>query len=206
MKEKRDFSDVQGWRRWAGFFLLNFATPVAFFIMFQKEGAKPAIALALGVTLVQILVHLVYRIRFSPFFMVATAFTIVFGTTDLVIDRPRFYRLAPAAQNFVIATGFLAAVLGRVPVVEWFAHALPAVVRPDTESREGRDYLRRLSWIWVGYLYGKSVLFFWLALVVDLGTLILLRAIIGGVTLWGLILGEIYYRKKVRPRRGCKSK
>lgn len=162
-REFRELEEIEGWKRWVGFVLLNFATPIAFFITFQRVGAKPAIALALGVTVLQAVVHLIYRIRFSPFFIVASSFTVLFGATDLAIDRPQFFRFAPAAQNFVIATGFLGTVLGRIPLVAWFARALPAAVRPELASEEGKAYLRKLSWIWVAYLYGKAALYLWLA-------------------------------------------
>src|SRR4051794_8292594 len=90
--------------RMIAFTLLNFAAPIAFFVVFQLKGSKPAIALAVVSTLIQAAAHWVWKIRASPFFIVATVFTLLFGGMDLALPEPRFYRFSPALQNFTVAT------------------------------------------------------------------------------------------------------
>src|SRR4051812_25841669 len=66
-----------------GYVLINFATPIAFYLTFRIYGPKPAIAFGIGVTCIQLVFHRLYRIRPSPFFLLASGFTVAFGTIDL---------------------------------------------------------------------------------------------------------------------------
>lgn len=180
-----------------GFVLINFATPIVFYITFRIAGARPAIAFAVGATAIQVFCHWIFRLRFSPFFIVASGFTVLFGGIDLFIQIPRFYRLEPAVQNFVIATAFLMTMFTRVPMITHFAAALPKNFRPDIVASD-ESYIRKLTWVWIFYLYFKAGVFLFLALHVNLGDLIVLRSLIGGGTIALLFVGEIVYRKWIR--------
>ena len=176
------------------FIFKNFATPIAFFLTFQAYGAKPAIALALVVTAVTLLIHLIFKLKISPFFMVAAGFTVVLGSIDLVVSTPRFFRLEPFAQNFLMGAVFLVTVLMKRPIAEWFAAALPASVRPEL-GPGSRGYLQGVTLAWSIYFFLKSFLFLYLALQVDLGRLVILRSVIGGASLAVMFGGELAYRK-----------
>jgi intracellular septation protein A len=180
-----------------GFILINFATPIAFYITFRMYGAKPAIGFAIGVTTLQVLCHWIFRIPFSPFFAIASGFTVLFGVIDLCVESPRFFRLEPAVQNFVIGTVFLGSLTSKVSIISRFANALPKNYRPDL-STTADTYLKNLTIIWTVYLYLKAVIFFYLATNVNLGELIVLRSLIGGGSLALLFVGELIYRKCLR--------
>jgi len=180
---------------WRNFILKNFATPIAFYVTFHEAGPKPAIALAVIVTLLQVMIHRYYKSSVSPFFIVASGFTILFGGTDLLIQNPRYFRLEPFVQNFVLGTVFLITVLAKIPIAEWFASALPNTIRPHLATIR-QSYLRRVTLVWTVYFYLKALLFLYLAFQVNLGELIVLRSIIGGSTLALMIAGEIYYRNR----------
>lgn len=179
------------------FFLLNLATPVVFFWTFRLAGAKPAIAFAIGVSALQTAFHLWLKARMSPFFMVASGFTVGFGLLDLVVTAPQFFRLQPFAQNLLVGLVFLFSALTRYPIVTWFAAALPPFVRPEMDE-ETSNYLRNVTWAWATYLLVKALIFLYLAFRVDLGSLILLRSVIGGGSLALMIVGEIIFRKYFR--------
>ncbi len=179
------------------FIIKNFATPIAFIWMFRVDGAKPAIALAMGVTLVVLAGYALARQKPSPFFVVASFFTVLMGGVDLLVDSPRFFKLEPAVQNFLIGTVFLGSAILRAPIAAWFATALPVSVRPEV-GEDSKEYLRKLTFVWAAYLYLKAVLFLYLAYQVDLGQLVLLRSVIGGLTLAVLLGGEIAYRKYIK--------
>lgn len=179
------------------FSLLNFAAPLAFFVLYNLSGPKPAIALAVVSTLIQGGVHIVRRIPMSPFYLTASGFTVVFGGIDLLIASPRFYRLEPFAQNFVLGWTFIISLFTRVSILGWFIAGLPASFRPRFGTEMG-GYLRRLTLIWGIYFLAKSLVFLYLAFRVNLGNLILLRSIIGGGTLFMMVAGEVIYRTKIR--------
>ncbi|MCM2321989.1 MAG: septation protein IspZ [Oligoflexia bacterium] len=201
MRFPASWRQIETWRNWAGWIALNFAAPIGFFWTFRTFGARPAILLAVVLTLGQVIFHRIYDIRFSPFFLVASGFTLVFGSIDLLsLAEPRFFRLAPFAQNFLLGTAFLGTLLTRAPAIAWFAAALPRELRPDPALIE-QGYLRRVTLVWGLYFLAKAALFLYLGLNVDLGVLILLRSIIGGGSLTLMFLAELAYRKWLRPRR-----
>ena len=140
------------------FILINFATPIAFYFTFRWRGAKPAIALAIVVTLIQLMTHGYYRIKPSPFFIIASGFTVFFGGIDLFIHTPQFFRLEPSAQNLIVGSGLFFAYFARYPIAKRFLDALPQKIRPiyipDAEA-----YLRRLTLVWAFYLYFKAAFF-----------------------------------------------
>jgi intracellular septation protein A len=176
------------------FTLLNFGAPMAFFIVFETVGAKPAIGLAVGATILQGVAHWIFSLPISPFYIVASGFTVLFGTIDLLIDSPRFFRLEPFAQNLLIGTVFLISLKTRISVLGWLVNGLPAAFRPKI-GPEMMGYLRRLTFLWGLYLLAKAFVFLYLAYHVDLGKLIILRSVIGGGSLALMIGGEIIYRK-----------
>jgi intracellular septation protein len=180
-----------------GFILRNFAAPLAFIVTFKLFGPKPAIALAIAITIAQVLAHRIHGLRLSPFFYAATGLTVVFGGVDLVIDSPRYFRLEPFAHNFVVGAAFLASLLAGRPILGWFVESLPKRFQPSEEELQG-DYLRKLTAVWAVYLLVKAFAFLWLAFRVDLAELILVRSTLGGGSLWLLVLGELAYRKRFR--------
>jgi intracellular septation protein A len=180
----------------------NFATPVAFYLLFRVAGPKPAILLAVVVTLLQVLVHRLQREPFSPFFIVSSGFTVTFGLMDLLSSSPRFFRLEPFAHNALVATVVMVTLFTGHPLAAWFIRALPRRFQPELETEAGRAYLRQLTWVWVAYLFAKAFLFLYLAFRVDLGQLIVLRSLIGGGSLVLLFGGEIAYRT-LRDRRAA---
>jgi intracellular septation protein A len=179
------------------FILKNFATPIAFFWMFHVHGAKPAIALAIGVTGLQLLAHWRLKLKISPFFIVASGFTVLFGVIDLFLATPRFFRLEPFAQNMIMGLVFLTTVILKKPIAVWFANALPERVRPDL-TQGSQQYLRNVTLVWGFYFILKAFLFLYIALKVDLGRLVILRTVIGGGSLLIIFGGEIFYRKYLR--------
>ena len=181
------------------FILKNFSAPIAFYLVFNAWGTKPAIATALAVCLLDVPFHRWRRIPFSPFFIVAVSFTLFFGVIDLLVASPRFFRLEPFFQNFTMGTIFTGSLIRRKPILNWFAAHLPPRFRPASEPAMG-GYLRRLTWVWAVYFYVKSFIFLWLAYQVDLGQLVVWRTIIGGGSLALLAGGEILYRKWFRAK------
>ena len=186
------------------YIITNFASPIVFYLTFHELGAKAAIALALLVTGLQILFHLVRRQKPTLFFKITSVFIVSFGGIDLLISTPRFFRLEPFAQNFLIATLLLVAYIARVPILSRLAAELPEKVRPHSSLPE--RYYRKITVLLMFYLYVKAGLFLYLAFAVDLGTLILLRSILGGGTLLAMFLGELSFRKKYLARLTAKSK
>lgn len=185
--------------------LLNFATPIVFYFAFRYLGAKAAIGYAILATFLQFLAHRLGGKSLSPFFLLSSGFVIFFGSIDLILRTPTVFRLEPFVQNFVVATSILITTMADIPLFEYFVDALPHWLRPVLDP-EMAVYLRRVTWVWIGYLYVKSAVFLYLAFHVDLGTLILLRSVLGGGSLLLLILGEFAYRSYFWQRASQKKK
>jgi intracellular septation protein A len=184
-------------RRAVQYTFLNLGTPIAFYGAFYEWGAKAAIGFAVVITLFQLLVHRFYQIRLSPIFIVASGFTTLFGVIDLTLQSPRFFRLEPFAQNFLIGTALFVSLTARIPVAAWFISGLPTRIRPNL-THESQSYLKKLTLIWGIYLYIKAIIFLYLAFQVNLADLVVLRTLIGGGTLFLMFLVEFVYRKWFR--------
>jgi uncharacterized membrane protein len=182
-----------------GFIFKNFAAPVVFYVAFKLGGPKEAISFAVGVALIQVAVHLAFRWTFSPYFLLSSVFTMAFGGADLFVKAPRFFRLEPFAQNMTIALLFLGSLWTRRALVEILAESLPHSFRP-VFHRDDVGYLRKLTWIWAGYFAVKAFFFLYLAFRIDLGSLYVSRVIFGNLSALLLLVGEVFYRKKIRPR------
>ena len=176
------------------FALKNFATPIVFYVMFEEIGIKAAIAFAVGVAMLQTLAHLIFRWRFSLFFILATTFTVLFGGMDLLITTPRFFRLEPFAQNFCVGVVFLVTLATRHSMVYRLAMSIPHEFRPDL-IQEGESYLTRLTLVWAAYFFIKAFAFLYLAFRVNLGQLYVLRVLLGSGSALILFFGEILYRR-----------
>ena len=182
----------------AAYVLVNFASPIVFYLTFHKLGSKAAIGIAIFVTGLQLFFHYFRRQKPTVFFIITSVFITIFGGIDLLLSTPRFFRLEPFAQNFLMASVLFFTYLARIPMLSRVAVDLPAKYRPEEPLPE--QYYRKITVLWILYLYIKSVLFLFLAFVVDLGSLILLRSVLGGGTLVMMFLGEIIYRKKYLAR------
>jgi uncharacterized membrane protein len=175
-----------------GFILKNFATPIVFYLAFETLGPKPAIGFAVGMAGLQVLTHLFFRWKFSLFFVLATVFTVAFGSMDLFISTPRYFRLEGVAQNFCVGCLFLGTLYSKKPLILRLALALPEKFRP-----EGLDegYLRKLTLLWAGYFYIKALVVLILAFRVNLGVLYIVRVTFGNLSALVLFFGEYLYRK-----------
>lgn len=190
-------SELSKFRTALAFCLKNFATPIVFYVVFEEVGVKAAIAFAVGVAALQTLAHLIFRWRFSAFFILATVFTIFFGGMDLLITTPRFFRLEPFAQNFCVGLLFLVTLGTHRSMIWRLAMSLPHEFRPDLH-KESEGYLTRLTLVWAAYFIIKAFCFLYLAFRVNLGELYVLRVILGTGSAVALFFGEILYRKRFR--------
>ena len=175
-------------------FLINFLVPTLFFVVYRMAGTKPAIAFAIGAALIQTVIMKFRRLPISPFFVMGAVFTITFGTIDLFLKQPRFYRLEPGVQSLMMGLIFHGALLMKVPLLERFARALPTLVRPKLDDLPP-GYLRNAAWTWIAYFYLKGAAYIYLAFHVNLGHLIVLRSVLGTFSVILMIGGEWLIRR-----------
>ena len=176
------------------FLAKNFLVPITFFLLFHWIGPKVAIGVAVVMTAIQIIWDRARGEKLSPFFAVASFFTVAFGLVDLFLRSPRFFKLEPFFQNSLMGLIFAASLITDRPLIVWFAEAMPMRWRPHLGSA-GVSYLRGVTLVWSLYFFLKAALFLWLAYRVDLGKLVILRSVVGGSTLVLMIVGEIGFRK-----------
>jgi intracellular septation protein A len=186
----------------------NFLPPIVFYATFRMAGAKAAIAFAVLTVALQTAVMWLKRIPHSPFFIVSSSFTILFGGLDLVVRTPQYFRLEPGAQSIAIGLILLVTAFTRVTLLEWFTTGLPPRFRPAPGEID-RAYYRGFTLVLSAYFFLKAAIYLYLAFQVDLGSLILFRSVFGAVSLALLVLGELLWRRKlrrkVRERRTARS-
>ena len=186
-----------------GYFLINFASPIVFYLTFHLAGQKPAIALSIGTTCIQLGVHLFYRLKLSPLFILTSGFTLGFGLIDLLIQNPRYFRLEPFAHNFLLGCLLLVTYFLKIPLITYFVEGLPKRLRPDL-ALISEGYLKKVTLVWSIYLLSKSALFLYIGLNTNLANLIVLRSLVGGGSLVLMFYGEYFYRKS-KGARGARD-
>jgi intracellular septation protein A len=173
----------------------NFLVPIFFFVAFRLGGAKPAIMIALAVTVGQILFFKIRRMPLSPIFISLSALTLVSGLADLAMTEPRYFKYSPAAQNFFIAMLLSGAIAIKFPVAEWFARGLPKRLQPNLAELP-KSYPRNVTVLFIFYFLIKGGVYLYLSYKVDLGELVLLRTVVGPVSFALILLTEHMIRKK----------
>ena len=127
----------------------------------------------------------------------AEVFTVAFGTPDLFVKIPHFFKLEGFAQNLMVGLVFVGSLFTKRPLMMILADSLPPQIAHPYKG-ESISYLKKLTLIWGFYFMLKALLFLYLAFKVDLGQLYVLRVIIGNISAVLLFGGEIFYRKKIR--------
>lgn len=186
------------------FVLKNFLVPILFFLSFRWWGAKPAIVIAVAAALFNVVFLRLRKERLPSFFVIASVFTVLFGGIDLLSVDPRYFKIMPFAENALLGTVFLTAALARLPLLQWFAKDLPARLKPAPGEISER-YIRNLTFIWSAYFCAKAFVYLYFAFCVDLGELIVLRSLIGNVSIALILGGEIIYRRSKQFQRSMQS-
>jgi uncharacterized membrane protein len=124
------------------------------------------------------------RIPFTRIYLLSSGLAVAFGTIDLVSQTPFMLKYEAVITNVATGIAFVAGARGEKSMLEEIAEqrgqAFPD--RPDV-----RHYFRLLTMVWAGYFFVKAGVYLWLGFVLPLQQAILLRSVIGGVSL-GLML------------------
>lgn len=131
----------------------------------------------------------------SRLFWLTTLLTLGFGAFDLVVGKVVLFRFEAVVTNLLTALYFGASVLTGKSVLEEFYEKSQASTTKI--AAELSSYLRLFTLVWTAYFLLKSGVYYWLALTLPLTRLVLIRSIIGTLSLLLLLGGERLVRARL---------
>ena len=123
----------------------------------------------------------------SGLYVYAAAVTGIFGALDLYLKRALFFRYEAALTNVLSAVFFASTLRGGRSLIQDVAEKT-MTAEGVAMSADHVFYFRLWTLIWVAYFLAKAAVYAWLAASpLSLERLLIVRAVIGNVTLYGLI-------------------
>jgi intracellular septation protein A len=141
--------------------LENFGSIFLFQITNHFYGLKPAIAMALFFSVIQIVVLKLKKKSITPFMMFSFFLVVLFGAIDLLSENATFFKFESATINLIIGGYFAVSLFSNKSLVEVFAEQQGRVT---TETSPDKTFFFRLiTSVWVLYFWIKSAVYFWIS-------------------------------------------
>lgn len=175
-----------------GSMLPDLAPGLVFFVANHYWGLRAAVLGSLAFLAVDLTRKACLREKPSAIYVYSAVITCVFGGVDLYLQRALFLRYEAALTNLLTA-GFFAATLrgGRSIIQEFAEKAMQAEGKAVTADHV--YYFRLWTAVWVCYFLAKTGVYAWLAASpISLERLLIVRAVIGNVSLYALLAASIF--------------
>jgi uncharacterized membrane protein len=182
-------------RNAARFALGSFGPLLTFWIGRYFGGTLLGIAGAVIWSTGDVLYRLAYGKPTSRLFWLTTVLTLGFGAFDLALGKSVFFRFEAVLTNLLTALYFgLSMATGKSVLEELYEKSQGSANSPTPELKA---YLRLLTGVWAGYFLLKAGLYCWLALLLPLAKLMLVRSIVGNASLLALLGAERLQRMRL---------
>lgn len=171
----------------------DFAPLIAFMAVDHYFSTKAAIAAGLAAAMIEIGYRHFRKEKLGGFFWFSITITFAFGIADLYQDIPFLVRYEAVATNVITGLYFFGSLLFGKPVIQEFAEKMTD--EPFTGNR--LFYVRFLTGVWVVYFFLKALFYGFVVRLLPYGQALILRMVVGKISLAALILGERVFRPKV---------
>ena len=175
---------MQRLRAVLGFILWEFGPLVVLLALSSAFGLRLAIAGTITFVVLDAIRRRRLHIAFTRIYLLSSGLAIVFGTIDLLSQTPFMLKYEAVITNVATGIAFVAGSRGDKPMLQEIAEqrtgALPD--RPDV-----RYFFRLFTLLWAGYFFVKAGIYLWLGAILPLPRALLLRSIIGSISL-GLMI------------------
>ena len=171
---------MQRLRAVLGFVLWEFGPLVVLLALSAAFGVKVAIGGTIAFILVDSARRLWSHIPFTRIYLLSSGLAVTFGAVDLVSETPFMLKYEAVITNVATGIAFVAGARGDKSMLQEIAEQRGEAF-PD--RRDVRHYFRLLTLVWAGYFFVKAGVYLWLGAVLPLQRAILLRSLIGGVSL-----------------------
>jgi intracellular septation protein A len=166
------------------FVLWEFGPLLALLALSAAFSLKVAIAGTMAVVVVDSGRRLWRCIPFTRIYLLSSGLAVVFGTIDLLAETPFMLKYEAVITNLATGVAFVAGARGPKSMIQEIAEQRREAF-PD--RADVRHFFRLLTLFWAAYFFLKAGLYFWLSVTLPTSRAILLRSVIGGVSL-GIML------------------
>jgi intracellular septation protein A len=176
---------MQRLRAVLNFILCEFGPLVVLLALSATFGLKIAIAGTIAFVIVDAFRRLWRHIPFTRVYLLSSGLALIFGSNDLLSQTPFMLKYEAVITNVATGFAFVAGARGDKPMLQEMAEqrreAFPD--RPDV-----RHFFRLFTLFWAAYFFVKAGIYLWLGAVLPLQRAILLRSVIGGISLGVMLL------------------
>jgi intracellular septation protein A len=175
---------MQRLRAVLSFVLWEFGPLIALVALSAAFGLKVAIAGTLALIAIDSVRRLWLHIPFTRIYLLSSGLAVVFGTIDLLSQTPFMLKYEAVITNVATGMAFVAGSRGDKPMLQEIAEQRGQQF-PDREDI--RHFFRLFTLLWAAYFFLKAGVYLWLGAILPMPRALLLRSIIGGVSL-GLMI------------------
>jgi intracellular septation protein A len=151
-------------------------------------GLKVAIAGTIAFVIVDATRRFWWHLPFTRVYLLSSSLAVIFGTIDLFSQTPFMLKYEAVITNVATGFAFVAGARGTRPLLQELAEQRSGTF-PD--RADIRQFFRLFTLFWAGYFFAKAGLYLWIGSILPLGRAMLIRSVLGGVSLAIMIVVSI---------------
>jgi intracellular septation protein A len=170
------------------FVLWEFGPLVVLLALSAAFGLKVAIAGTIAFIVVDAARRLWRHIPFTRIYLVSSGLAVIFGSIDLFAQTPFMLKYEAVITNVATGIAFVAGARGDKPMLQEIAEQRS---RAFPDRADVRHFFRLFTLVWAGYFFAKAGAYLWLGAVLPLGRVMLVRSVLGSVSLGVMLVISI---------------
>ncbi|NNN06333.1 MAG: hypothetical protein HKL90_10575 [Elusimicrobia bacterium] len=174
----------------------NFGPGIVFYVANHFWGLKIAVLGTLVFVVVEVAEKLWHRKPISLFFKFCAVVALLFGGIDFYLQKSVFFKYEATLTNLFTAVFFGSTLWGEKSMIHEFAE--PRMAGSGHEITPGHvAYFRVLTGVWTAYFVLKATVYAVIASRYSLERGLLIRAIVGNVSMYALMGVSIFLSKPI---------
>ncbi len=170
------------------FALWEFGPLIVLLALSTAFGLKVAIAGTIAFVILDAIRRLWRHLPFTRIYLLSSGLAVIFGGIDLLSQTPFMLKYEAVITNVATGIAFVVGARGDKPMLQEIAEQRSG---PLPDRADIRHFFRLFTLFWAGYFFAKAGLYLWLGSILPLGRAMLIRSVLGGVTLAIMIVVSI---------------
>ncbi len=177
------------------FILSNFGPIIGFYLVNQLWGMKVGVFASIILVIAEYLWLKHKDESISTFFYFSSGMIILFGVIDLIIQKPLFIKFEASITNLFFALFFGHSIFKEKSLIQEIAETQKKT--SETQSEDKKFYFKIMTCFWSIYFLGKSIFYLWINLNASLNEGLLIRMIVGKVSLWIMLFISVGLSRQI---------
>lgn len=182
-------------KRILSFLISNFGPLIGFYLINLFWGFQAAVIVSIMLAVVEYIWLKLNKRQIDAFFYLSSGIIIVFGTLDLYIETPFFFKLESSITNLIFAIFFGLSIFKEKSITQIFAENQKRTSTDNSDDK--RFFFACFTLLWTFYFLVKAITYLWLNFNLEFENAFLLRLIIGKASLWGMLAISILLPKQI---------